>query len=66
MVRKYALIEKFALIRERFMAPPTFLGLPVHDRDVLLQTHHGDYPYHLSLSKWKRNWKSRIRETLEV
>ena len=26
MIRKYALIEKCALIREPFMAPPTFLA----------------------------------------
>ena len=36
MVRKYALIEKCALIKERFMVPPIstahLLGLPVHDR----------------------------------
>ena len=32
MVRKYVVIEKCALVRERFMAPPTFLGLPVHNR----------------------------------
>ena len=46
MVRKYALIEKCALIREWFMAPPTVFGLPVCNHDVLLQTHLGDYPYH--------------------
>ena len=44
LCNNYALIEKCALIRERFMAPPTYLGLLVHDHDVLPQTHHGHYP----------------------
>ena len=44
MVRKYALIEKCALIRERFMAPPTFKAYQQSDRNVLPQTHRGQYP----------------------
>ena len=37
-------IEKCVLIREQFMAPPTF---PVCDHDVLPQTNHGHYQHHL-------------------
>ena len=71
MVRKYGLIEKCTLIRERFIAPPIstthrFIVLPVHDRDVT--DCHWDPPcsYYLHYLRsryiWKRNqgfWKTR-------
>ena len=41
------LIGKCALIREQFIALPTFLGLPVRNRNVL-QTTATDWPLSIS------------------
>ena len=60
------MVRKYALIREQFMVPPTFLA---YQYAIVMYCYRPTVAIICIISghsKSKRNWKSRIREILEV
>ena len=69
MVREYALIEMCALIRERFIAPPTIgtahLSIKAYQYAIMMYCHCGYYPHHLRTQYLEKKLETKDSKMLE-